>query len=255
MHFSKDSTKKNFCGILWIKYAMAAMISVCLLFLVGMILANNRKKNAAAPPPVTDISLIDQPTEKEKQAIAEPPKPKIAEIKTIKFTVPKIVAENVEKDIPPPQDMLNDMKIAPITNNGKDFGDIVLPPVEKSAAPGITLKTAETDIPENPIIVQIEAKFPGGSQAWERFLQTNLNTSLPVDNGAPSGSYTVIVSFLVDRQGNVSEVLALNDPGYGTPDEAVRVIKKSKQWIPAIQNGRNVTYRQKQKITFIVYEN
>jgi protein TonB len=56
---------------------------------------------------------------------------------------------------------------------------------------------------------------------------------------------------LIER-GNISEVHAVNNPGYGTPDEAVRVIKKSKQWIPAIQNGRNVIYRQNEAITFVV---
>lgn len=45
---------------------------------------------------------------------------------------------------------------------------------------------------------------------------------------------------------------ALNDPGYGTAEEAVRVIKKSKQWIPALQNGNHVIYRQKESITFVV---
>jgi len=46
----------------------------------------------------------------------------------------------------------------------------------------------------------------------------------------------------------------LNDPGYGCGAEAVRVIKKGPKWQPAIQNGRNVIYRQKQNITFEVTE-
>jgi protein TonB len=58
----------------------------------------------------------------------------------------------------------------------------------------------------------------------------------------------------VDKSGNISEVQALNDPGYGTSQEAVRVIKKGPPWTPAVQNGRNVIYRQKQSITFQVSE-
>ena len=77
---------------------------------------------------------------------------------------------------------------------------------------------------------------------------------MPVENGAPVGKYTVLLSFLVDRDGNISEIQALTDPGYGTVQEAMKVIKRSKQWIPAIQNGRNVIYRQKQSITFVVNE-
>jgi periplasmic protein TonB len=49
-------------------------------------------------------------------------------------------------------------------------------------------------------------------------------------------------------------VQSLNDPGFGTAGEAVRVIKKGPAWTPAVQNGRNVIYRQKQSITFQVSE-
>jgi protein TonB len=74
-------------------------------------------------------------------------------------------------------------------------------------------------------------------------------------NGAPPASQlTVVVSFVVDKEGNVSEVKAENNPGYGTAEEAVRVIKKGPKWIPAVQNNRNVMYRQRQSITFLVSE-
>ena len=82
----------------------------------------------------------------------------------------------------------------------------------------------------------------------------DLRADVPVENGAPPGRLTVVVSFLVDKDGNISEVKAENDPGYGTADEAVRVIKRGPKWIPAVQNGRNVIYRQKQSVTFEVSE-
>ncbi|MEO8117047.1 MAG: M56 family metallopeptidase [Bacteroidota bacterium] len=99
---------------------------------------------------------------------------------------------------------------------------------------------------------QIEPKFPGGQQAWIKYLQRNLNSEVPYKAHAPNGTYTVVVSFLVDKEGTISEVKALNDPGYGTAEEAVRVIKAGPMWTPAVQNGRNVIYRQKQSITFLV---
>jgi protein TonB len=49
---------------------------------------------------------------------------------------------------------------------------------------------------------------------------------VPVDNGAPAGRYTVVLSFIVDKSGNISEINAENDPGYGTKEEAMRVLKK-----------------------------
>ena len=113
------------------------------------------------------------------------------------------------------------------------------------------IKSIDSEIVKNGD-VQIEAKFPGGPDVWRMFLERNLNNQTPADHGAPPGNYTVTVSFLVDEDGNVSDVQALNNPGYGTAEEAVRVIKKGPKWRPAIKNGKNVIYRQKQNITFQV---
>ena len=55
---------------------------------------------------------------------------------------------------------------------------------------------------------------------------------------------------VVDKEGNITEVKALNDLGGGTAAEAERVIKKGPKWKPAEQNGRKVTYRFVQKVTF-----
>ena len=58
------------------------------------------------------------------------------------------------------------------------------------------------------------------------------------------------VQFIVDKEGNISDVQALNDPGEGLAGEAVRIIKKGPKWKPAEQNGRKVIYRNIQSITF-----
>ena len=68
----------------------------------------------------------------------------------------------------------------------------------------------------------IPAKFNGGENAWRRFLQKNLNPSTPIDHGARAGMYIVIISFLVDTAGKVSEVQVLNDPGYGTGADVLK---------------------------------
>ena len=103
-------------------------------------------------------------------------------------------------------------------------------------------------------VAQVPAAFPGGVEAWRKYLQRNLNRDLPVKNGAPAGKYEVQLSFIVDDKGIVSNVKTENDPGYGTTDEAMRVIKKGPNWVPAKQNGKNVTSLVKQTITFVVEE-
>ena len=100
----------------------------------------------------------------------------------------------------------------------------------------------------------IPAEFPGGLPAWAKFLERNLNRKIPEVNGAPSGKYSVTVSFTVDKNGGISEVQAENNPGYGTVEEAVRVIKSGPSWKPAVEGGRNIVFRQKCDITFLVSE-
>lgn len=102
--------------------------------------------------------------------------------------------------------------------------------------------------------VQEDPSFPGGVNAWSTYLKKTLRENVPVDNNAPPGTYAVTVSFLVDKDGDVSEVKAINapNPDYGTAAEAERVIWHSGKWVPAHQNGRAVTYRQKQRIVFSV---
>jgi hypothetical protein len=102
--------------------------------------------------------------------------------------------------------------------------------------------------------VQIQAEFPGGQGGWVRYLERTLNRDLPLENGAPTGKYSVVVSFIVSKDGTISEVKAENDPGYGTKEESIRVIERGPKWKPAVQNGRNVIYRQRQAIVFMVSE-
>ena len=100
--------------------------------------------------------------------------------------------------------------------------------------------------------VQEPASFPGGQMAWQKYLMRNLNVAVPVKNGAAPGKYAVKLNFIVDDKGIVSRVKIDNDPGYGTAEEAMRIIKNGPTWIPAKQNGYVVTSLVKQTITFVV---
>lgn len=99
---------------------------------------------------------------------------------------------------------------------------------------------------------EIEASFPGGNMAWRRYLERNINGNIPVQNKAPEGSYTVIIQFQVDKQGNISDVKGLTNHGYGMEKEVIRLISAGPKWAPAIQNGRIVNSYKKQPVTFFV---
>jgi len=101
---------------------------------------------------------------------------------------------------------------------------------------------------------QVPAQFNGGLQEWSKYLGEHLNSDIPAKKNAPAGKYTVVVLFIVDLNGYVINVEAENDPGYGTKQEAIRVIRKAPRWHPAIKNGKPVIYRHRQSITFVVSE-
>ncbi|RYY44095.1 MAG: hypothetical protein EOO06_18710 [Chitinophagaceae bacterium] len=121
-----------------------------------------------------------------------------------------------------------------------------------------------TQVVEAPVVedeskiftkVEIEAEFPGGASAWTKFVRNNINADVPVDNEAPEGTYSVIVRFIVSKDGSISDVVAETKHGYGMEAEAIRAIKKGPKWTPAQQNGRYVNAYRRQPITFVVQAN
>jgi periplasmic protein TonB len=102
--------------------------------------------------------------------------------------------------------------------------------------------------------VEVEARFPGGDKAWNNFLVQNLDAEVPIKHKAPAGTYTVVIQFVVDRDGNVSNQKALTNHGYGMEEEVMRLLRKSPRWQPAIQDDRKVNVYRKQPVTFLVEE-
>ena len=101
--------------------------------------------------------------------------------------------------------------------------------------------------------VETEAKF-GEGDAWDKYLQQNVNTFIPKMGGAPVGTYTVVVQFMINKEGVIEKCKAISDCGYGMEDEVVRIIQRSPKWIPATQNGRIVNAYKRQSFTFTVSE-
>lgn len=234
--------------------AIAGMMLLCMLLIVANIFEGSKKTNTNATMFVKDYELtkVVEPKSEVKPPSVQKPIEHIA----MRRNDPPIIVPDKDvtpKDEIPTIDELDNVKIGPANQTGENI-DVVAAPVEQSTF-NIQLGKKEENYTKEFTSVEIQAQFPGGLDAWKNYLERNLRTDLPVENGAPAGTYTVIISFLVDKEGNISEVKAENDPGYGTAEEAVRVIKKSKQWTPAMQNGNNVVYRQKQSITFLVQGN
>ena len=235
--------------------ALIITASIALLALLGSLLAKAFKSKSSNIVQ-HEITLQEIKEEEKKPDLPPPPPPKPPpppQVEMAKFTPPKIVKDEEVKEVIQENKELEDKKIDVINQEGiKD--DQIAAPSQIDEGKQVIEEKKEDD--ENKIFekVEVEASFPGGDGAWRKFLERNLRGDVATENGAPAGTYTVVVQFVVDKEGNVSDVKPLTSHGYGMEDEAVRVIKKGPQWKPAIQNGRNVKAYRRQPITFQIEE-
>ena len=208
---------------------------------------------------ITDVTIMDiKPQEKKADPPKLPDPPKVApppKVKTIALVTPTVVKDIEVKEPPPTQTDVAQAKISNVTQAGVNDIGIVAPPQVIDGDRGI-IPVKKPEIEENIIEreVTIEASYLGGTGAWRSFLERNLRGDVPVQNGAEPKNYTVIIQFVVDKDGSLSDIKALTKIGFGMEDEAIRVIKKSGKWRPAILNGKEVKAYRKQPITFQVLE-
>ncbi|MCH5598709.1 energy transducer TonB [Niabella ginsengisoli] len=101
-------------------------------------------------------------------------------------------------------------------------------------------------------LVNIDASYPGGQDAWKTFLMRHIDADIPRKNGAPVGNYNAIIQFRINKNGEVNDVKAVTEMGFGMEEEAIKVIKKSDKWNPAILNGVAQTSYRKQQVSFQV---
>jgi len=226
-------------------------VLLALIFIIS-VLANTVGSDKSKDMVVQDVQLEEIKEEKKNEPPPPPPppKPEPPKVEIAKFTPPKIVKdEEVKEDEKPPEvEKLEDTKIGTVNQEGiKDEG-ITAPPVS-DAGKGVVEapKKDEEDWDKTFTKVEIESEYPGGASAWQRYLNKNLRYPQDAIDNEIQG--TIVVQFIVDKAGTVSDVEAISGPNE-LRAEAVRVIKKSGTWTPAVQNGRQVKSYKKQPITF-----
>jgi protein TonB len=234
--------------------ALIITASIAALAFLGSVLANTMQSSGPKKVKMTDVTLQDIKQEEKKiepPPPPPPPKPDPPKVEMKQFTPPIIKKDEEVEKPPPPQEELKEVKIADIDQEGIKETDIPTPAIIDEGKQIVEEKPVED---ENKIFdkVEIEASFPGGDSKWRQYLERNANGQVATDNGAPEGVYQTVVQFVVDKEGNISDVRALTNHGYGMEEEAIRVIKKGPKWNPAIQNGRQVKAYRKQPITFQV---
>ena len=232
-----------------INKALFITMTFAILICGGAILANSSKKNNGRYKISPVVELKKLPDEKKIEPKPKPEKqPDVKPPKTIIFTAP-VITEIVETPMPTLADM-DSARIGLVKIDGPvDSG--IYKPEDIDNGKGIVEQKTEKESGEPFRTVEIDAKFIGN---WKNFLERNLNADVPRDNGAPAGRYSVVVEFVVDKEGKVSDIQTLTHHGYGLEEEAIRVLRKAPKWEPAIQNGIQVKAYRRQVITFEVNE-
>jgi protein TonB len=85
-----------------------------------------------------------------------------------------------------------------------------------------------------------EDDFPGGEKAWNKFVEQHWR--YPAEAITQKIKGVVVVQFTVNPDSTISDIRAISGPTTTRlREEAVSVIKASGKWIPAIENGRQVS--------------
>lgn len=101
------------------------------------------------------------------------------------------------------------------------------------------------------ITTQREPEYPGGNEALYTFFYEKMEYPAEAKTRKLEGD--VYVSFYVEPDSSVSEVSAMNDLGFGTKEEAIRLIKLCK-FVPGIQGGKAVRMNMMVPVLFRIYE-
>ncbi len=234
--------------------ALLLTAAFALLIFLTTVFANAFQKKAGDGLDVLDTQMAEIKKDVPPPPVVPPPPPPKPppppEINQVKFTPPKVVKD--EEVVEQVETIKEDQVISTKTVESDNKEQIVQAPVEDKGSTVAVVPQKEDDEGKIFTKVEVEAGFPGGDKAWRSYLEKNLNTEVPADNGAGEGTYTVIVKFVVSKDGTLSQIECETDPGFGVCQEAIRVIKRTKSWTPAIQNGRNVNAYRRQPITFLV---
>ena len=237
--------------------ALGITAAIAVAAILATVVAQQINKNRKNDLKVSEVVLENVTQKKDEPPPPPPPPPPKTppppKVEMTKFTPPVIKKdEEVKKEEIPPVEKLEDTKIDVQNQEGiKDQNIATPPPVDEGKK-----VVEEPKVDENQIFTKVEIEATVDPKSWNRWLTTQLQRYIEdaASNGMEPGTYTVQVKFLVERDGSITDVQALNDPGFGLGKGAVDVVKKGPKWSPGIQNGKQVRSYHTQPITFVIQE-
>lgn len=169
---------------------------------------------------VTEAAMeVEEMVIQTQQEQPETPKQEV-ELSTTEF---EIVADNVE--------IKDEFNLDALTSNVN--GDVFIPTVE--------IKNDIVEVEAEEVIftvVESSAIFPGGSAELNKYLARNIKYPQQARETGTQGK--VYLTFVVEKDGSITDIKILRDIGSGCGEEAIRVVKMMPKWTPAKQRGKTV---------------
>ncbi|HEY9488554.1 MAG TPA: TonB family protein [Chryseosolibacter sp.] len=173
----------------------------------------------SAPPP------IDKPK-------PPPPQVQLPKLqKVIKFVPPKVVKEEVVEEIPTIEE-IKQHEVASVEVEG---------PTEVIFDEPVEEVVVEEDDNKIFTVVEQQPEFQGGYEAMMNFIKKNMRYPASARRMGVDG--TVYVSFVVSKDGSISEVKTIRGISADCDKEAMRVVSMMPSWRPGKQNGKPVFVR------------
>ena len=129
----------------------------------------------------------------------------------------------------------------------------VKPGNAKGRAGEVMLAVVEDEIVEEEaeeifVVVETDPEFPGGKKAMLKFLADNIVYPQQAKDNKIEGK--VFVTFVVEKDGTISNIKILRDIGGGCGAEVVRVVKLMPKWKPGMQRGNPVRVQYNLPVQF-----
>ncbi|MEY3126318.1 MAG: hypothetical protein RL273_442 [Bacteroidota bacterium] len=177
---------------------------------------------------ITTVKMPPKEKPKENLPPPPPPPPKVDQVKFVKPVVAK--AEDVVEEIVVIKE-IKDKKLGAETIKGDPDAELTIEPV----GTGVAAVVEEDNTVYSSAGIEVKPDFPGGMDKFYNFIAKNYRT--PEEEGLKGKIY---VTFVVEKDGTLTDIKVLRDIGYGTGKEAIRVLKATPKWNPGEQNGKKV---------------
>ena len=244
----KDTSKRNIWSIIIV--ALAAVLLYLGLTLHRMAEANRTVENTQAIQRTNlENKKKEAKVEKKEQIKVEPEKTVERVKSSVKFTAPVIKKDNLvkeEDEIKLDEIEKSNKAIGALTVEGNDeVGGEVLQLREQSAAPEPPKPTEENRVHD---FVEQMPSFPGGMGALMSWLSQNIKYPvIAAENGVEG---RVIVQFVVEKDGSITDVKIAKSVDPSLDKEATRVVSSMPHWIAGRQNGNPVRVKYTVPVTF-----